>query len=103
MMSIEYWIVFGAAFTVLGACVILAFHRDYDSGFVGTLGLGMIAFGALGRLLSLVELGDDVRLSRLALIVWLGLALFFGRLLWRFLSRARMRGRGWYESPRPKG
>lgn len=102
MMSVEYWLVFAAAFTVLCACVVLVFHPDYDSGLVGTIGLALVAFGALGRVLALVELGNEVQLSRLALIVWGGLALFFGRLLWKFLARARSRGPGWYQTHTPK-
>ena len=97
-MSLTFIVVFIAAFVVLCACTVLVFHKDYASGFVGSIGLALIAVSATARLVILLENGiSPVRIPNIGVVLWIGLALFLGRLLWKFLNRARTRGPSWYE------
>lgn len=86
-----------ASFVVFMACAVLVFHREYEDGLFGRLGLGLIALGAAGRFLGLLDLilsGEaEIRFSNIALFVWIGLAIFLARHLYRFL-RWRHTGEG---------
>jgi hypothetical protein len=98
-------VVFVAAALVLAVCALLVLHRDYHAGFVGNLGLGMLALAAATRLAGILEQGGEVRITPLGVLLWIGLALFLGRHAFKFLHRWRAGGPTWYacrraEAPR---
>jgi hypothetical protein len=92
---------------VFVSCVVLVFHKDYDSGVIGGTGLAMVAFAAFARFMHVVD-GVSTA-SPLSAMLWSGLALFMGRLVVRFLMRCERRDHTWYEGPdcakraRPQG
>lgn len=84
-----------ASMFVLGACLMLVFHRDYHSGFCGTIGLGCIAVAAFIRATSIVGGSYNNMMTPLAVFVWFGLALYIGQVLFSFLRRSKRRD-NWY-------
>jgi hypothetical protein len=96
MMGAPLLLVTLAAFAVVASCSVLTLHRDYQSGIVGTFFLALIAFGAFAQLVAIFE--HDRAVTPVALFVWVGLAGWFGRTLWKFAARLRERGKpGWYK------
>lgn len=91
------------AIVVLAACAVLAAHRDYHSGFLGTIGLGILAASAYSRIAVIATDYQDVYMSPTGIVFWLGAALFFGNLLVSFLRRAKKKTSGtWYPNPDAK-
>lgn len=88
-----------SAFIVMVACLVLTLHKDYHTGVVGSFALGMIACGALARLLFIFEHHDASLVTPVALFIWVGMALHFAQLMVRFLLRLRGKGNGgtWYD------
>lgn len=76
-------------------CLLFVFHPEYEVGALGIIGLGIIAVVALSRLESMIEDPDAVYLAPRAVLMWVGVALFFGQLAWRFLKRWRCKDGGW--------
>jgi hypothetical protein len=84
------------AITVCLCCFLLVFHPEYDDGLLGRLGMAMITFVGVARVLRYFdEIPDHVPPN--LLIMWVGLALFFGRHTYRFLRRATWKGPDWYK------
>lgn len=77
------------------SCLLFVFHSEYEVGVLGVIGLGTIAVVALSRLESMIDDPENVYLSPRAVLMWVGVALFFGQLAWRFLKRLRCRDGGW--------
>ena len=86
-----------AAGIVLAVCALLVFHKDYEDGLFGRLGLGLIGLASLARVLGIIEADFGARFSNIALVLWAGLALFLTRHAWRALWRKR-RGENWRET-----
>lgn len=84
-----------SSFIVLACCAVLVFHSDYHAGVLGTFGLSLLGIGAMLRI---SDLGHSP-FSPLAILVWTGMACFFGRLTWNFLARSRRRDGTWYKPP----
>ena len=74
-------------------CTVLVFHKDYEDGLLGRLGLAVMAIASLARLSHLVEHEFSRNVSPIGVMLWLGLAIFLGRHLYRFL-RWRRSGEG---------
>jgi hypothetical protein len=86
-----------AAAAVLLCCgVLLFYHREYHAGAVGFAGLGMIALAALSRIVHLAEAGAHAWVSPASVLLWVGLALFLGRHVVKFVFRHARRGPTWY-------
>lgn len=76
-----------AAVVVMVACVVLATHQQYNTGIVGALGLGMMALAGAARVADAIQREGHIYVSPLAVLVWVGAALFLGRTAVRFLWR----------------
>lgn len=91
------------ALIVLLACSVLAAHRDYHSGFVGTIGLGILAASAYSRIAAIATDYQDVYMTPTGVVFWIGSAMFFGNLLVSFLRRAKKKAPGtWWPNPDAK-
>ena len=98
-MPIPNMIVLTAALIVASICIFLVFHEDYEDGFVGRLALSLIGMSASGRVLQLAE--DATRyVSSVGLVLWIGLALFLGQTLFRFLMWRYAGKTPWREQPK---
>lgn len=81
-------IVFFAAAIVFAVCVVLVFHPEYEDGVFGRLGLALLGIAAIARVLGIIGgwLDDaSFRITEVGLILWIGLAIFLSRHLYRFL------------------
>ena len=76
---------FVCASIVFAVCVVLVFHKDYEDGLIGRLALALIGIASLARIIGILESGFEVRLSPITITLWTGLAIFFGRHIYRFL------------------
>ena len=107
-MSITAFLVLFSAGLVCLICTILVFHPDYDDNLIRRLALAMLALGAFLRVEGIVELhnGFTRAFSNVAIIVWLGLALFMVDHFYSFVRKARaarQRKRRETDSRRPNG
>ena len=82
------WIAFCAA-VVAVVCWIFVFHKEYEDGLFGRIGLIVMAFASMARVAALVEADFVMPFNPIAAALWTGLALFLGRQLWRFLRLHR--------------
>lgn len=87
-------VLIAALVVIVFVCIVFVFHPDYESGVVGTVGLAVLALAAasraddvIGRLVDAGSLADAPAVPPRALIAWVGAALFFGQLAYRFLRR----------------
>lgn len=81
-----------AGFVVTAVCIILMLHPEYEDGLIGRLGLGFIALAAMARFLGAADAlihGEVLRLSPLAMTLWIGMTLFLGRHMYRFMLYKR--------------
>lgn len=88
------WLLVVAAGTVLVIALLFVFHPHYELGVLGVTGLALIALAAVSRMDGLLERifdGEPLYISPRSLLVWIGVALFFGQLAWRFLRRCKAR------------
>jgi hypothetical protein len=92
----ELLIVTLASALVFAVCVLFVLHKQYHAGLFGNIGLCLIAIVAASRLASTLELGPEIRISPQGVLLWIGLALFFGRQALRFLWRMRCAA-DWYQ------
>lgn len=91
------------ALVVLAACAVLAAHRDYHSGFLGTIGLGILAASAYSRIAAIATDYEGVYMTPTGIVFWVGSALFFGNLLVSFLRRAsKKKPASWWPNPDAK-
>lgn len=88
-----------AAFAVLVVSVVLVLHPDYEDGLVGRIGLALIGIAALARVLGILTSEHPRQFSSIALMLWIGLALFMLRHAWRFM-RWRRCGEGDWRAAR---
>ena len=96
-MSLTLAILLAALFVIVIVSLLFVFHPDYESGLVGVIGLAMVSVAAVSRIDDLLDRADtlgEVRVSPRALLAWVGVALFFGQLAWRFLRRTRAHHHG---------
>jgi hypothetical protein len=91
-----------AACVVLLICVLLALHKDYHSGLAGTVGLGLLGIASFARVTAILTQTGPVVITPLAMMFWIGTALFLGQLAVNFLYRSVKRGPSWYEAESPK-
>lgn len=93
-----------SASLTLALCLLLVFHPDYHTGPLGVVAMGMIGLAALGRTLQLMDHPDPLRISPIALFLWVGIALLMVSLAWKFLARLRIKNtERWYQcDQRPK-
>jgi hypothetical protein len=91
-----------SAMLVLCLSVLLAAHKDYHSGFFGTLGLSLIALAAFARASSIFTEWSSVEVSNIGVIFWLGMACFLGQTGIRFLLRQKQHDKTWYDVTSPK-
>lgn len=73
-----------ASLVVFLVCFVLAFNRDYHAGAIGTIGLAAVAVTAFSRC---IELAEGASTNPRGTLLWIGLALFLGRLTFKFLLR----------------
>lgn len=76
-------------FVTLAVCFLFVFHPEYEAGVLGSLGLTLIALVALSRLDAMIADPHGTYLAPRSLLMWVGVALFFGQLAWRFMKRMR--------------
>jgi hypothetical protein len=95
MNDVAVVVVLFCAIAVALCCLLLVFHPEYDDGLFGRLGMAMVTFVAVARILKLFDGIPDV-VSPNMLALYVGLAMFFGRHTYRFLRRATWRGPTWY-------
>ena len=88
-------IVLLTAAAVLAVCALLVFHKDYEDGLFGRLGLGLIGLASLARVLGIIEADYEAKFSNIAIVLWTGLALFLVRHAYRALWR---KGEGWRDT-----
>lgn len=81
------------AMVVAVICTTLVLHREYEDGLLGRLGLALMALAATARTLQLVESEFQRSVNPIGLVLWVGLALFLARHLYRFM-RWRRSGEG---------
>lgn len=93
------FVVFVAAALVLVVCTLLVLHRDYHAGLFGNAGLGLVAIAAAARLAGILEQGNEMHITPVAVLLWSGLALFLVRHALKFLQRWLHRGPTWYGLP----
>lgn len=95
-------LVSAASLFVVVVAAILAVHRDYHTGILGTCGLGLLSLAGVTHALHLVErMMDGVwrTPSPTAVFAWVGLALLMAHLGLKFWRRLGQRGTsGWYDS-----
>ena len=84
-------LVFLSALVVMAVCIILVFHKQYEDGLIGRIALGFIAVCAFARIAGLLEGGIEAYVSAVGAVLWIALAAFFGRHLYRFM-RWRLNG-----------
>lgn len=89
------FIIFFCAALIFAVCLVLVFHKDYEDGLIGRLALALIGITSLARVIGILENDFDVRFSPIAIGLWIGLALFFGRHLYRFLRWKRIGEHDW--------
>jgi len=88
-----------AALFVFMICMILVLHPDYEDGLVGRICLAMMAMAALARFLAIVDDGWYMPFNSIAFLLWIGLAMFLARHLYRFLRWRKCGEHDW----RPAG
>lgn len=90
MESIAILVIGVAVLVVALVCLLLVLHPEYELGLFGVVGLGLLVIAALGKLDDYLSPGEVYHSPRV-LIMWVGLAFFFGQLAWRFLKRCKLR------------
>lgn len=91
-------VVFLCSSAVLAISLVLVLHRDYEDGLIGRLALSLLGIGALARVLDILFASGPIPFSAIAFLVWLGLALFLGRHLYRFLRWRHTGEHEWREA-----
>lgn len=85
-MSYTIITVFAAASIVLAIALVLVFHPEYHDGLVRRIGLSCIGLGAWLRVLDILQAGWEHRpFSKMALLVWVGVAIFLMDHFYNFL------------------
>jgi len=95
MNELAIFLVLISAELVFLSCCVLVFHPDYHDGLLMRAGLVIIAFCAVSRIARLVD-GTPDYLNPVAIALWVGLAMFMGGHLYRFLRRVTWKGPTWY-------
>lgn len=70
---------------VLVICTFLVLHPDYEDGLFGRIGLAMLAMGSAARLMGMLTSETGLTFNPIAFVIWIGLAIFFSRHVYRFL------------------
>lgn len=91
-------VVAAAALAVFLICLVLVLHPDYEDGLVGRIALATIALAALARFLAIAGGDWQMQFNSIAFLLWVGLALFLGRHLYRFLRWRRAGTHDWRET-----
>jgi hypothetical protein len=95
-MTISVLVVMTASAFVIVSCSILALHKDYQTGLLGGIALALIAVAGFVRLMKFIEHDNfNISIPPAVFWMWVGLALHFGQLLYRFFKRLRCRDT-WY-------
>lgn len=87
-MLIGLLVVF-CALTVSMVSTLLVLHRDYEDGLLGRIGLSFMALAGSARAMHLLIHGLDMPSNPIAVLLWIGLALFMVRHLYRFMRWRR--------------
>ena len=70
-------------------CFFLVFHKEYEDGLLGRIGLGLVGVAAFSRCMSLGDAvffgGMPIVVSGTATLLWFGLYIFLARHTYRFL------------------
>lgn len=104
-MTYTAFIVLACAALVCAICTVLVFHPDYNDGLIRRTALALLAIGSYLRFVGILEHHDGLvrTYSNVAILIWLGLALFMADHLRHFLvnvKRSRNRQRRAQDSPR---
>lgn len=83
------------AVLVAAVCVILVLHKDYEDGLVGRISLSFIGVAGVARAMQLIASEFDRAVSPIGVLLWIGLAIFFARHLYRFLRWRRSGDGDW--------
>lgn len=75
--------------------VTLILHQEYEDGLVGRLGLCGICLGAIVRGSEIAALGAAVAVPPVGVLIWISLAVFLSRHLYRFLRWHKRRDYDW--------
>ena len=92
-MTPANFVVMVASAAVLAFATLLVLDKDYEDGLVGRVALSLIALAAFGRFsdtlfaalsASFFDSLPPRQPSGIAVMLWVGVAMFFARHLWRF-------------------
>ena len=86
-MNFTILTVFAASSVVLAISLVLIFHHEYHDGLVRRIGLALIGLAAWLRVLDLLQSGLEHRpFSKMAILVWVGMAIFLADHFYNFLK-----------------
>ena len=66
--------------------ITLILHHEYEDGLVGRLALSGIGLGAIVRFMEILSNGASMPVTPVGVLIWISLALFFSRHLFRFMK-----------------
>lgn len=86
-MTVSVVVVFCAAALVFAIAVVLIFHPDYHDGLARRIALAFLGFAAWIRLLEILQSGwEEATFAKVALLVWIGIAIFLADHFYNFLK-----------------
>jgi uncharacterized membrane protein YgdD (TMEM256/DUF423 family) len=96
MSTLLLCVVLSAALVVAISALVLALNPKYRAGIFGTAGLALMGVAASARVVHLLQVEDIETMHPVTILLWVGLALFLGRLCLCFLNRTTRAD--WYEA-----
>lgn len=98
-MTTSALLVAPCALSVFLVCLSLVLHPDYEDGLIGRIALAAMAVAGITRFMDIVAAGAATPIAHIGVLLWIGLALFMMRHLYRFL-RWRHSGEGDWRAAR---
>lgn len=98
-MTTSALLVMPCALVVFLVCLALVLHSDYEDGLVGRLALAAMGLAGISRFIDIVNKAGEIPVAAVGVLLWMGLALFLMRHLYRFL-RWRNSGEGDWRAAR---
>jgi hypothetical protein len=70
---------------VASVAIILILHHEYEDGLVGRIALSGLGLGAIVRVTEIISHGASLPVTPVGVLIWISLAMFLGRHLFRFM------------------
>jgi hypothetical protein len=70
---------------VAAVSIILILHHEYEDGLIGRIALSGLGLGAIVRVTEIVSHGASLPVTPVGVLIWISLAMFLGRHLFRFI------------------